>query len=137
MATVRANGLPIDQAQLDTWANDVQNGKDITVIKNGIRKIAAMGMPDSVKQMMNEGTDLATIYSPYKTLMASTLELNPNDIQLNDPTLRMAIGPDKEMTTYDFNNALRKDSRWQYTDNAHQTVSDAAMKVLQDFGFKG
>jgi hypothetical protein len=69
--------------------------------------------------------------------MASTLELNPNDIQLNDPTLRMAIGPDKEMTTYDFNRALRKDSRWQYTDNAHQEVSDAAMKVLKDFGFKG
>ena len=137
LATVQANGLPVDQNQIDSWANQVQSGTDVNVIKNNIRSIGSLGMPDNVKKMISEGTDLGSIYAPYKALMAKTLELNPNDIQLNDPTLRMAIGPDKEMTTYDFNNALRKDSRWQYTDNAHQTVSDAAMKVLQDFGFKG
>jgi hypothetical protein len=49
----------------------------------------------------------------------------------------MAIGPDKEMSLYDFQRQLRKDTRWQYTDNAREEVSNAAMKVLQDFGFQG
>ena len=48
----------------------------------------------------------------------------------------MAFG-DKEMTLYDFQRALRKDSRWQYTDKARQEVSTAALQVLRDFGFQG
>ena len=69
--------------------------------------------------------------------MAATLEVNPETIKLNDPTLRMAIGPDKEMSLYDYQRSLRKDARWQYTDNARQDVSSIAKSVLQDFGFQG
>jgi hypothetical protein len=49
----------------------------------------------------------------------------------------MAIGPDKEMSLYDFQRSLRKDPRWQYTDQARQSVSEAALGVLRDFGFTG
>jgi hypothetical protein len=69
--------------------------------------------------------------------MAPVLELNPDSISLNDPTLRGAIGQDKEMTLYDFQRSLRKDPRWQYTNNAREEVSDAALRVLKDFGFQG
>ena len=93
-------------------------------------------MPDNVKKLLNEGIDLETVYAPYKNLMASTLELNPESIDLKDPTLRLAFGPDKETTIYDFEKALRKDYRWQYTDNAKRDVSNVALKVLQDFGFQ-
>ena len=80
---------------------------------------------------------MSTIYSPYKDVLAQTLEINPNGITLNDPSLRMAIGPDKEMSLYDYKKMLRKDPRWQYTDNARQTVSSGLTQVLRDFGFQG
>ena len=86
---------------------------------------------------MAEGTDLETIYAPYKTTMASVLELDPKSINLNDQTLRSAIGMNGEMPIYDFQRALRKDARWQYTNNARKEVSDSVSKVLQDFGFMG
>lgn len=136
-ATAKANGVILSPTQLDTYANEINNGKDIKVIQNQIRQTAALGMPDSVKKLINEGTDLETIYSPYKDRMAAILELNPESISLNDSALRMAIGPDKEMSLYDFQRQLRKDTRWQYTNNAKEEVSNAAMKVLQDFGFQG
>jgi hypothetical protein len=69
--------------------------------------------------------------------MASVLEVAPDSISLDDKTLRMAIGPEKEMSIYDFQRTLRKDSRWQYTDNARQESSDSVLKVLKDFGFQG
>jgi hypothetical protein len=69
--------------------------------------------------------------------MAATLELDPNAINLNDPILRSAIGPTGEMPIYDFQRQLRKDARWQYTNNARKEVSDSVSKVLQDFGFMG
>jgi hypothetical protein len=68
--------------------------------------------------------------------MASILEINPESININDATLRSAIGPDKEMPLYEFERALRKDSRWQYTDNARQKVSEVASRIRRDFGFE-
>jgi hypothetical protein len=68
--------------------------------------------------------------------MASVLEVNPETIGLNDKTLRSAIG-DKEMTLYDWERSLRKDPRWQYTNNARQEVSSIGLNVLQQLGFQG
>jgi hypothetical protein len=41
------------------------------------------------------------------------------------------------MSLYDYQKMLRKDNRWQYTDQAKQEVSQTALKVLRDFGFQG
>ncbi len=136
LGTARANGVTLNQGQLDSLAKRVQDGTDIKVINNEIRGIAGLGMPDKVQKLLSEGVDLDTVYSPYKNLMASILELNPESIDLKDPTLRLAFGPDKETSIYDFEKALRKDYRWQYTDNAKRDVSNVALKVLRDFGFQ-
>lgn len=136
-AIARANGINLTPDQLSEWTTAIENGTDPEVIKTRIRTIAGYGMPDNVKQMLADGTDLATIYDPYRRTMASVLEINPEDINLNDSLLRSAIGPDKEMPLYEFQKTLKKDPRWQYTNNAREEVSNAALKVLQDFGFQG
>ena len=135
--TINDNGLSIDQAKLDGWAEEVKNGKDIKTVQNQIRMLAATGMPDNVKKMLAEGNDLADVYAPYKTTMASILELDPNSIKLTDPTLVSAIGPAGETPIYEFKNKLRQDSRWQYTNNAREAVSSGLTQVLRDFGFMG
>jgi hypothetical protein len=136
LGTARANGVTLNQAQLDSFTNRVQDGTDIKAINSEIRGIAGLGMPEKVQKLLSEGVDLDTIYSPYKNVMASILELNPESIDLKDPTLRSAFGPDKETSIYDFEKTLRKDYRWQYTDNAKRDVSNVALKVLRDFGFQ-
>lgn len=135
-----ANGLDLTRdfgASVDGWVKQVEGGTDIDVIKNTIRQTARLGMPDRVAGLLDQGVDLETVYAPYKRIMASVLELNPDSISLNDPTLRGAIGQDREMTLYDFQRSLRKDPRWQYTNNAREEVSTAALQVLRDFGFQG
>lgn len=132
----KANGVYLSDAQLSSYANDVRNGTDINVIKNNIRQSAGLGMPDNIKKMLADGSDLETIYAPYKTTMASLLELDPKSIDINDRTLRTAIG-DKELPIYEFRKILKKDPRWQYTNNARAEVSDKVLRVLQDFGFQG
>ena len=110
---------------------------DINRLAQDARMIAAQGSPDYVKNLLQQGYDLEQIYSPYKNVMAQLLELNPDEIELNDNTLRSAIGQDREMNVYDFKKALRKDSRWQYTENAREEVSNSVLGVLRDFGFQG
>jgi hypothetical protein len=110
---------------------------DINRLAQDARMIAAQGSPDYVKNLLQQGYDLEQIYAPYKNVMAQLLELNPDEIELNDNTLRSAIGQDREMNIYDFKKALRKDSRWQYTENAREEVSNSVLGVLRDFGFQG
>ena len=133
----KANGIVLTPEDAASYAERVRNGEKIDEIASTFRKIAAISQPKAVQDLLNTGTDLATIYQPYKAAMATTLELNPNDIQLTDPALSSAISGDKTMTTYEFQRALRKDSRWQYTNNARSEAADVATQVLKDFGFMG
>ena len=135
--TALANGVTLDADQLTNFEARIKAGEEVNAIKNTIRETAALGMPDQVKKLAASGVDLSTVYSPYKSILAQTLEINPNSITLDDPTLRMAIGPDKEMSLYEYQRALRKDNRWQYTDQARTEASDVAKTVLKDFGFMG
>jgi ribose 5-phosphate isomerase RpiB len=137
--TAMDNNISATPQQLSAWANRVQNGEDIKTIQNEIRNAASLGYSDQIKKLMSTGTNLSTILSPYKEAMASTLGLNPATISLNDPTLHMALSnPNgKEMNLFEYQTALRKDPRWQYTDQARSEAADVAQKVLKDFGFMG
>lgn len=135
--TARSNFLELSDAEVNEYLNDLEKGQDIAVINKRIRTESVMGYPDSIKKMVIDGSNLETIYKPYKNRMAAILELAPETISINDATLRSAIGRDKEMPIYEFERALRKDKRWQYTDNARQTVSSGLAQVLKDFGFQG
>jgi hypothetical protein len=139
-ATAAANGLDFDKqfgTQAQVWLGKILQGEDANTFKNIIRQTAKLGLPEKVGALLDLGVDLETIYSPYKNVMASVLEVNPQTIGLDDKTLRSAIGPDKEMTLYDWERSLRKDARWQYTNNARQEVSGIGLNVLQQLGFQG
>ena len=110
---------------------------DINRISQDARALAATGQPKYVRDLLSQGYDLQDIYAPYRKTMATELELNPDQIDLNDSTLRMAITDKGDMNLYDFKKALRQDNRWQYTGTAKEEVSDAALRVLRDFGFQG
>jgi len=135
-----ANGLDLQKAfgtQLPTWLASINKGESIETFKKQIRDVAKIGMPQNIASLLDNGIDLDAIYSPYKNVMASVLEINPESITLSDPLLRSAITGEKELPIYEFQRQLRKDSRWQYTNQAKEEVSDVALKVLRDFGFQG
>jgi len=135
-----ANGLDLQKAfgtQLPTWLASINKGESIETYKKQIRDVAKIGMPQNIAALLDNGIDLDAIYSPYKNVMASVLEISPESITLNDPLLRSAITGEKELPIYEFQRQLRKDTRWQYTNQAKEEVSDVTLKVLRDFGFQG
>lgn len=138
--TAAANGLDLNKtfgSNLNSWIAAVDKGESIDTFKKLIRDTAKIGMPEKVAKLLDQGVDLQTIYTPYKNLMASTLEINPATITMNDPTLRSAITSDAEVPLYQFERQLRKDNRWQYTNQAKSEVGDATQQILKDFGFMG
>jgi hypothetical protein len=110
---------------------------DPTRLAQDVRKLAAVGQPQFVRDLLGQGIDLDQIYSPYRRTMANILELDEGQIDLTDPTLRMGINDKGDVNLYDYSKSLRQDSRWQYTGKAREEVSDAALTVLRNFGFQG
>jgi hypothetical protein len=139
--TAEANGLELDksftQSEIQSWLSNILQGESIETYKRRIRQTAGRGLPDKISALLDLGSDLESIYAPYKNIMASTLEISPETIRLNDPVLRQAIGQEKEMSIYEWERFLRKDPRWQYTNQARADVSDAIRTVAQDFGLAG
>jgi len=141
--TARDNGFQISDI-LPGGANEQQvlagiaSGKiDINRVQQDARKLAAQGQPQYVRDLLSQGYDLAQVFAPYRKVMGSVLEINPDQIDLNDPLLRTAITDKGDMNLYDFKKAMRADNRWQYTDQARSEAADVAKTVLKDFGFMG
>jgi hypothetical protein len=143
-SAAKANGfsiadiIPGGSNEQQVLAGIATGAIDINRVAQDARKLAAQGQPQYVRDLLGQGYNLDQVYAPYRQTMASILEVqDPNQIDLNDPTLRMAITDKGDMNLYDFKKALKKDNRWQYTENARQEVSSAAFSVLRDFGFQG
>jgi hypothetical protein len=135
-----ANGLDLQKAfgsNLPGWLAAINKGESVDTFAKQIRDVAKIGMPEKVAKLIDQGLDLDTIYSPYKNVMANTLEINPETITMNDPTLRSAITADAEVPLYQFERQLRGDTRWQYTNQAKGEVANATQQILKDFGFMG
>ena len=149
-AIAKANGLAITDilpklgggvlgkdAEQTTIQEILSGNIDLNTVLSNARQIAAQGQPEYVRKLLGSGYNLEDIYAPYKQTMANVLEINPDQIDLNDNSLRMAINEKGDMNIYDYKKALRQDDRWQYTGQAKESVSNAALKVLRDFGFQG
>jgi uncharacterized protein YoxC len=143
LAVARANGLDLEanfgQATIDTWLDKVAKGESIETIKNLIRQTAktTWQVDDRVSALLDQGVDLQTVYSPFRKQMAATLELPEDEITIDELYKKGLFGSEKPMNLYDFKRSLRKDDRWQYTENAREEVASFTEELLRDFGFVG
>lgn len=104
----------------------------------------ASDMFPGYKDELARGLSLRDIADPYIESMASTLEMNPADIDIFDKTIQWALmakgqkgsdGKEIPFSMYDFQRRVRADPRWAKTKQAQDATSAAATKVLSDFGF--
>ncbi len=144
LKAARDNGFQLAEiipggSNVDQVLSGIASGKiDVNRVVADARKLAAQGQPQYVRDLLAQGYNLSQVFQPYRTAMANVLEIgDPDQIDLNDPLLRTAITDKGDMNLYDFKKALRQDNRWQYTEQARNDVSNAALQVLRDFGFQG
>ena len=137
------NGIMLSDSAATDYANSIVAGKvDEDTVYSTIRESAANAFP-SLADKIKAGIDLKTLADPYIQSMSAILEIPDNGIDLFDPKIRGALSytlPDGKVgakSIYDFEKDLRKDPRWQYTNNARNEAASVATTVLKDFGFMG
>lgn len=137
------NGMKYSSSTYQKWLRGVASGyhtlEDFHLAVKKQAKSLAPGFADQ----LDGGMDLMDIAQPYVQSMASTLEVNPQDIDLFDPTIRKAMsgttqdGKPATTSLWQFEQNLRQDKRWLKTQNAQDSMMQTAHKVLSDFGFSG
>lgn len=144
------NGVQVQKSTLQKWLQAIVRGNSTVEEYNEYIKRMAINRFPNLAQEINAGLDVMEIADPFRQTMAQLLELNPNQIDLNGQLMRRALShrvPDNKdkgkepqhrmMDMTDFEDAVRKDPRWMYTDNAKQTMLDMGSNILQAFGFYG
>lgn len=140
------NGVKLSDPTLRQWLVRIGAGESIDGFESYVRGMAKSsfpGLPESLTKQLDAGMNLADIADPYKQTMAQVLELNPDSIDMFDPTIRKALqatGPDGKPTSkpmWQFEQELKQDPRWMQTDNARDSLMTAGQQVLRDFGLAG
>jgi hypothetical protein len=99
----------------------------------------------SFGRQLDEGQTMIDIANPYISTASQLLEQSPGNFDLYNPLIKQGlqgIGRDPEkgpanLKMWQFEDLVRKDPRWQYTDNAHSTMASLALQLGQNWGFNG
>lgn len=109
---------------------------------NKLKAWAKSAFPALAKEI-DAGMTVQQLADPYVQSMSQLLEVNPGSLNLYTPAIRRALQGTQDpkskervtMNLSDFEDQVRADPRWQYTQNAKDTMSSALLKIGADFGF--
>jgi hypothetical protein len=139
-ATAASYGVSYDASWYTQSAKDILIGKvDNDTVAQQLKELAKSRYPSLAKQI-DAGYTVKQVASPYLQSMANILEINPNDITMEDPTIKQAFtslnadGQPSTKALWQFEQDLKQDPRWRFTKNAQTDLMGTARKVLQDFG---
>lgn len=136
------NGLKLSPSQMQGWMRGIAKGDlSESEISQQIRETAAKTFSLYGDQIRG-GANLYDVASPYIQAMASTLELNPNDLDLFDKNIRGALTGTYDaksksyqpMSITSFEQSLRQDKRWQYTTTAKDQARGYVNALSQAWG---
>lgn len=138
-------GLPVNDATLRSRAQQVtENAAALDTYKTQAIN-SAKGLYPALGEQLDSGLTVKDIADPYIQTEANLLEINPDNVGLTDPLVKKALqgtvtttgGKSSATSTplYQFEQQVRSDPRWQFTQNATDTISSALLKVGSDFGF--
>lgn len=104
-------------------------------------KFVARSYP-AFEEELKAGMTMRDLAAPYIASYASLLEVPEGQVDLQDPLLKRALqgqddkGNPSYMPVWKFEEELKQDKRWQYTDNAWDEVGSQAYEVMRMFGMQ-
>jgi hypothetical protein len=133
-------GVSIGQQAIKNHAQLMLKGMSTQQdFKNWINEQAASAFP-AFGEQIKSGQTVKSIANPYVQTMAQSLELNPEEIGLRDPTIMSGLnGLDKDgkpvgKTLTEFQDLLRGDPRWRQTKQAQDKTMSIGRGILKDWG---
>ena len=106
-------------------------------------KLALIGENPHLKQQIDSGLTLKSMFTNYQTEAARLLEVDPNSISVSDPKFRQALayrdpksGQVRQLSLGEWRQMVRTDKQfnYQYTKQANRDATDLALTIARAFG---
>lgn len=137
------NGIGLSSTLAADYVRKIQMGDTTEAdVFQDLRRTYMSGAYPAWASRIDSGMDIYDIASPYRKKMADLLEVGEETIDMNDSLLQRGLqgvggdGKPSVVPLYEFERIVRSDPRWQKTDNAYKTYSEAADSILDMFGFR-
>lgn len=106
----------------------------------------AKSMFPGLSTQLDSGQTVSDIADPYVQSMSNLLEVDPNTLSVRTPLIRKALQGTQQVTDgkattpavqplWAFEQNVRSDPRWAYTDNAKAQTATMLTQLGQDWGF--
>lgn len=133
-------GVRVGDKFIDGLVRGIMDGSMTEQDADNHIKSLAKSTYSALAPQIDAGMTVREIADPYVRSMAQLLELNDADIDLFDPSIRAALtgrdpqGAPAVKPIWQFENEIRKDSRWLQTSNARATLDQTANGILKMWG---
>lgn len=135
-------GVTVTDQQVGEWVAGVLSGRYADDNLNDFVRDMARSKYPGMRGYLDQGFTVRQVAAPYTQSYAQILEVDPSSVDLTDTHLQKALQgtPDPKtgqaamQSVYDFERTLRQDSRWQYTKNAHESLTNVGQGILRDMG---
>lgn len=137
------NGIRLPNEFVKRKADQIASGQLTAdeVANTLTNKFVARAYP-AFEEELKAGMTVRDVAAPYIASYAALLEVPEDQVDLQDPLLKRALqGQDEKgnptyMPVWKFEEELKQDKRWQYTDNAWEEVGSQAYEVMRMFGMQ-
>jgi hypothetical protein len=122
--------------------NDPTTQTDINTYKDMVKQ-RAMSAYSGFSGLIDKGVTVKQIADPYVQSMANILEVDPAAIDYTkDASIKKALGTtmnadgtSSPMPIWQYEQSLKQDPRWAFTNNAREDVNGMLHQIGRDFGF--
>ena len=131
------NGVPISKDFINRTQRKIAKGETTLKDVDGwLRKHTLSTAYPAFSDALKSGMNVRDVAAPYLSTMSNLLEISTDEIDLQDHTLRKAMqGQDgTAMPLWQFEENLKKDERWQYTDNAYAEIGQSMQSAMSMMG---
>lgn len=135
-----AYGLDVGDQWKASQTKKLLSGDDtLQGVQNRLRELAMREYAAFADDIAG-GQTVADIADPYIQRMADLLEVSPDSIGVKDKMVQKALrqrtpdGKPAAASLSDFEDMVRQDSRWQYTENAREQMSAVTAEIARAFG---
>lgn len=141
MSWASRNGLNLSRQAAAKYITNLTTGtQTLDDVKADLRRTYLAGMFPAWSDRIEAGFDPEVLFEPYRDTARRLLEVE--DVGFDDPVLKSALqrvdanGKPVQMPLYQFEREIRKDPRWEYTNNAMDVYARVGTNLLNMFGLR-
>ena len=139
----RKNGIALSEEAVSQYVQRLTlNQQTLDDAKQEIRDTYMLGAYPAWEQQIRSGVDPDSIISPYRSRVANILEIPEENLGWDDPLIQKAMqgvgadGKPRVVPLWEYEKEIRKDPRWEFTDNAYDIYARVGTNLLRTFGFR-